>query len=140
MMYVYGTLISSNDRFAEADLANVQAYLDTHGTALANAAYLLAGGSASRSVFELIDGIKEGLRISKAQVRRLERLHALLFLENVGDPDRIETALFAEVILGSRAVEKICLLADSLDDLLSSLGSHGQSPAEHCDEAFSDAA
>ncbi len=42
-------------------------------------------------------------------------------LENVGDPHRTETTLFAELVPGSRSVEEICLLADPLDDLLMQL-------------------
>lgn len=124
-MYVDQTLISSNDQHAAADLETVQEFLGTYGAAIAHAAYLLGGGAASGSVFNLIDDIKGARRLSRAHVRRLERLYGLLVLEHVGDPDRLETALFAEIIPGSRAVEEICLLADRLDDLLVSTGERG---------------
>jgi hypothetical protein len=42
-------------------------------------------------------------------------------LENVGDPDRTETMLFADLVSGSRSVDQICLLADALDNLLMQL-------------------
>jgi hypothetical protein len=121
MNYVDGTLISSDDQQA-AGLKTVQEFLDRQGAALANAAYLLGGARASGTVFSLIEGIRNAQRLSKAHFRRLQALHALLVLENVGDPERLETALFVEIIPGSKAVDEICLLADALDDLLSSLG------------------
>lgn len=117
MIYVDGTLISPNDRQVTVDLQTVRTFLGEHGNALANAAYLLGGGAASGMVFSLIDDIRQARRISKAHIRRLRSLHALLLLENVGEPDRIETALCAEIIPGSRAVEEISLLTDRLGDL-----------------------
>jgi len=121
MMYVDEALISE-DRQAAADLATVRVFLDIHGTALANAAYLLGGGAASGSVFNLIDGVRNAKRITKAHIKRLHGLYALLVLENVGDSKRLEATLFAEIIPGSKVVEEICLLADRLADLLGSLG------------------
>lgn len=140
MIYVDETLISLDDRQAEADLATVQSFLDAHGTALANAAYLLGGRAMSGLVFDLIDGIRGRRQISKAQVKGLERLHALLVLEDVGDPERLETALFADVITSSRAVDEICLLADSLDDLLRHLGNHEEALLNEGGDVFSKAA
>ena len=94
----------------------------------------------SGAVFDLIDGIRGRRQISKAHVKRLERLHSLLVLEDVGDPELLETALFADVITSSRAVEEICLLADSLDDLLRHLGHHEETPLNEDDDVFSKAA
>jgi hypothetical protein len=139
MMYVEEALISE-DRQAAADLATVRIFLDTHGTALANAAYLLGGGAASGSVFCLIDGIRNARRITRTHIARLKRLYALLVLENVGNPERLETALFAEVIPGSKVVEQICLLADVLDDLLGNLGTAAGNPFERGASAISEAA
>lgn len=139
MIYVDATFISE-DRKAVADLAKVQGFLEYHGTALANAAYRLGGSAASGSVFNLIDRIRDARRITKAHVKGFERLYALLVLENVDDPDRLETALFADVITSSRAVEEICLLADSLYDLLRSLGHHEEALLNEDDDVFSKAA
>lgn len=121
MIYVQETLISLNDRQATAGLNLVRAYLDENGTALANASFLLGGASASGAVFRLMETVRDARRLTKAHVRQLQRTLALLMLENVGDPDRTETMLFADLVPGSRSVEEICLLADALDDLLTRL-------------------
>jgi hypothetical protein len=121
MTYVRGTLISLNDQQATVGLNIVRTYLDEHGTALANASYLLGGASASGGVFRLIDAVRDARRLTKAHVGQLQRIFALLMLENVGDPDRTETMLFTDLVPGSRNVEEICLLADALEDLLMQL-------------------
>jgi len=118
MIYVEETIISPDDEQATAGLNIVREYLGEHGTALANASYLLGGASASGAVFRLTEAVRDARRLTKAHVRQLQRTLALLMLENVGYPDRTETALFAELVPGSRSVEEICLLANSLYDLL----------------------
>lgn len=122
MLYVDGTLISSEDPLAAADLQTVQTFLGENGTALANAAYHLGGGVASGAVFRLIDDVRAARKLTSSHINCLRRLHRLLFLENVGDPERSETALFAEIVPGSQLVDEICLLADGVDDLLFSIG------------------
>ncbi len=121
MIYVQETLISLNDRQATAGLNLVRAHLEEHGAALTNASYLLGGAPASGAVFRLIEAVRDARRLTKAHVRQLQRTLALLMLENVGDPDRTETMLFANLVPGSRSVEEICLLADALDDILTQL-------------------
>jgi len=121
MIYVQETLISLDDPQATAGLDLVREYLGEHGTALANASYLLGGASASGAVFRLIEAVLDARRLTKAHVRQLQRTLALLMLENVGDPDRTETMLFADLVSGSRSVDQICLLADALDNLLMQL-------------------
>jgi hypothetical protein len=121
MIYVQETLISIHDQQATAGLNLVRGYLEENGTALANASFLLGGASESGAAFRLMDAIRDARRLTNAHVRQLQRTLALLMLENVGDPDRTETALFADLVPGSRSVEEICLLADALDDLLTRL-------------------
>ena len=138
MVYVDGTIISSNDQQAAAVLETVRKFLGTHGTALAHAAYLLGGGAASGSVFRLVEGIRNARLLSRAHIRCLERIYTLLVLENVGAPDRLETELFVEIIPDSRAVEEISLLADTLNDLLVSIGEREEIDSQR--EGFCDAA
>jgi hypothetical protein len=127
MLYVNETLISSEDQLAAADLKAVQTFLGKNGTALANAAYHLAGGAASGAVFRLIDDVRKARKLTSSHINCLCKLHALLFLEKVGDPERTETALFAKIVPGSRLVDEFCMLADRVDDLLVSIGqSDGQ--------------
>ena len=115
MIYVQETLISIHDQQATAGLNLVRGYLEENGTALANASFLLGGASASGAVFRLMETVRDARRLTKAHVRQLQRTLALLMLENVVDPDRTETMLFADLVPGSRSVEEICLLADVLD-------------------------
>jgi hypothetical protein len=137
MIYVQETLISLDAQPATAGLNLVREYLGEHGTALANASYLLGGASASGTVFCLTAAVRDARRLTNVHVRQLQRILALLMLENVGDPDRTETALFADLVPGSRIVEEICLLADALDDLLMQLDQiRGVAALEQVEDLF----
>ncbi|MCR8828048.1 hypothetical protein [Pseudosulfitobacter koreensis] len=100
------------------DLAAVRTFLRKHGTALAKAAHMLGGAAASRRVFILMAAVQEACRLSHVQRRQLVDLHRLLTLEYVGDPERIETALFSEIDPDSSVVDDICFLAEALEALL----------------------
>ncbi|MFX0542962.1 hypothetical protein ACEWPM_014675 [Roseovarius sp. S4756] len=65
--------------------------------------------------------MREARRLTGAQRRQLIALHRLLTLQDVGDPDRIETARFAEIEPDSPFVIECCLLADRLAALLTSI-------------------
>jgi hypothetical protein len=140
MIHVKQTLISSNGQLIPIGLKSVREFLDAHGDALANAAYALGGGSASGSVYRLIEAVRSSKKLTRSQVMRLRHLHALLMLENVGDPDRLETALFANMVPGSSEMAKICLLADALGNLLQKLKSCGERELDVGKAALSDAA
>lgn len=120
-MYVKEALIS-DDQQAVADLNVVQLFFGEHATGLANAAYMLGGGAASGAVLRLAGAIREARRLTVWHIGQLERLYRLLVLENVGDAEREETALFVELTSGSQVVHDICRLADALDDLLCLFG------------------
>jgi hypothetical protein len=140
MIHVKQALISPQGQSIPVGLKSVREFLDAQGDALANAAYALGGGSASGSVFRLTEAVRSSKKLTRSHVMRLRQLHALLMLENVGDPDRIETALFAEIPPGSKAVEDICLLADSLGDILHNLNSCSEPELDVGKAALSDAA
>ena len=99
-------------------LVAVQTFLSKHGTALANAADMLGGADASGRVFLLIATVREAERLTRAQRWQLFDLYKMLTLEHVGDPDRIETALFNQIDLESSVVHEICLLTEALEALL----------------------
>lgn len=139
MIYVREALISSHDQH-DADLQSVRAFLHDHGSALANAAYHLGGGSSSDAVFRLIDDLREARKLTASHLRQLARLHSLLALENVGDPSRDETACFASLVPGSSLVDEICLLTDALDNILIQLKLKTSDPVVHCEANFTDAA
>jgi hypothetical protein len=100
------------------DLNHVRKFLDENGEALAAAANRLGGSAASARVFLLCEAVRCAVRLTQAQRRQLVDLHQLLTLENVGNPDRIESSLFAEIDPGSPFVEECCLLAEKLIALL----------------------
>lgn len=106
------------DTPAGLDLKHVRKFLKLHGTALAKAAHMLGGRGASARVFLLCESVIHARRLTSAQRRQLVGLHQLLTLENVGDPERIESALFSKIDPSSAVVEDICLLAENLQRLL----------------------
>ena len=101
-----------------SDLEEVCSFLSEHGKALAKAAHLLGGPTASARVFLLTEAVHDTLRLTKTQRRQLVELHRLLMLENVADPNRIEAACFAAIDPASPFVPECCLLADQLEALL----------------------
>lgn len=100
------------------DLNHVRKFLHEKGEALAAAANRLGGRAASARVFLLCEAVHIAVRLTQPQKRQLIDLHQLLTLENVGDPDRIESALFAEIDPDSSFVGEFCLLAETLEALL----------------------
>lgn len=104
------------------DLGLVRDFMAVNGDALANAACRLGGSPASGRVVTLLEAIKTGRSLTRSHYRQLRDLHDLLSLQHVGDPDRIETALFAEFEPWSQEVEEICLLTDALENLFLQVG------------------
>lgn len=100
------------------DLMPVRDFLCEHGAALASAANLLGGAPASGRVLLLIEALREARRLTRAHRRQLVALHELLTLRHAGDPERIETARFADIDPDAAEVEQICLLAEALETLL----------------------
>tara|TARA_R110002072_G_C7692178_1_gene512413 strand:- start:9 stop:422 length:414 start_codon:yes stop_codon:yes gene_type:complete len=100
------------------NLNYVREFLCKNGMALARAAHKLGGSVASAQVFLLIEEVNHTLRLTYDHGNQLVDLHRLLTLEHVGDPDRIESGLFAEIDLSSRFVEDCCCLADKLGSLV----------------------
>ncbi len=117
-MTFHAKLIADDSCAKLNDLVAVRKFLIKHGTALAKAAHMLGGTGASGRVFILMTAVKEAQRLTRAQKNQLIDLHRLLTLEHVGDPERIETALFSEIHPDSSIVNDICVLSESLEALL----------------------
>ncbi len=100
------------------NLEHVRGFLRERGTALANAAHKLGGPAASARVFLLCEAVRHTRRLTRAQSSQLVDFHRLLTLEHVGDPDRIESGLFAQIDPASGFVTECCLLSDKLGALL----------------------
>jgi hypothetical protein len=108
----------------DAVLTAVRAFFTDHGHELADAARLLGGAAAEARVVSCGLRLETATRID-AQIRRdLASLHRLLALTDVGDPERIERALFSTIDPASRLVDTICLLTEMLEDLLRTIDSH----------------
>lgn len=101
-----------------SDLAAVRGFLAQHRCALPEAAWRLGGAAASARVHLLLEAVRDARQLTRTHCRQLVDLHRLLTLQNVGDPEQIETALFAEIDPDSRIVDEICLLSEALERLL----------------------
>lgn len=100
------------------DLAAVRRFLAKHRCALPEAAWRLGGAAASARVHLLIEAVRDARQLTRAHCRQLIEVHRLLTLQHVGDPERVETALFTEIDPDSRIVDDICLLSEALERLL----------------------
>jgi len=107
---------------ADRRLAAVRGFVAEHAAALTNASRLLGGEPAARDCVTLIADLAETPHLSRSIRRRLVGLRALLSLEHVGDPDRTETALIAEIDPADPRVDELCLLADRLASLIDGIG------------------
>lgn len=100
------------------DLAAVRSFLFEQGSALANAARLLGGSAASARVILLGEAVRDAARLTRAHRRQLVSLHQLLTLQHAADPERLESALCAEIDPAAPVVDEICWLADALEQVL----------------------
>ena len=102
-------------------LRETRSFFLNHGEAMLNASLLLGGAPAQRRCLGLQSHIAEAHDLTVHAKRDLVRLHDLLMLERVGDPDSIETELFQAIHPEDPVVEDLCLLADRMQDLLVSI-------------------
>ncbi|SLN40993.1 hypothetical protein TRL7639_02120 [Falsiruegeria litorea R37] len=91
-------------------------FLAEHNEALQNAALVLGGSWALRRVQHLLDHLVVSRELNRRVRQDLVALHQVFTLQNVGDPERIETVLFAGIDPEDPMVEDICLLSDQLED------------------------
>jgi hypothetical protein len=96
----------------------VSRFFFDYGHELAEAARLLGGAAAEARVVSCGIRLETASRIDSRIRRDLVAFFRLLALHDVGDPDRVETELFAAICPASPPVETICLLADLLEELL----------------------
>ncbi len=115
----YHSRLTAGDAFRSPSMIDeVRKFLDEQGTAVANAARALGGNAGSSRVFILIEAVRDATQLTRVHKLQLIELHKILSLEYVGDPDRVETALFNEIDLNSSMVSEVCLLTESLEALL----------------------
>ena len=89
-----------------------------HGHELADAAARLGGAPGEARVVSCALQIEAARRMNHRIRRDLVALYRLLSLEEVGDPECLETDLFGALDPATPEVEAICLLTDLLSDLL----------------------
>ncbi len=99
-------------------LRELREFAARHGEVLQNAALLLGCKPALRRTQALLDDLTEAPRLTNRIRRELAALHALLSLQHVHDPERIEAACFADIDPASPIVEDLCLLSETLQDVL----------------------
>ncbi|WP_316015104.1 hypothetical protein [Roseobacter sp. HKCCA0434] len=115
-------LDSANFDHRDALLDGVRCFFFDHGHELAQAAALLGGAVAEARVVSCALRLETAARIDRRVQSDLVAFHRLLALGDVGDPECLETALFANLHPASAEVETICLLTELLDDLLHAMG------------------
>lgn len=96
----------------------VHRFFERHQNALYHAAHLLGGSDGANLVSKAAEALRRELALSRRTVGLLNQVKDILFLENVGDPDRPESGFFAEIDPADPVVEEICLLAEGLDEVL----------------------
>lgn len=97
-----------------------------HGHELAEAAGMLGGATAEAQVVSCALQLQDAGKITPRIYRDLASLHRLLSLDDVGDPECFESALFSAIDPGCREVETICLLTDMLADILDAIDASDQ--------------
>lgn len=97
-------------------LKDLREFFINRSEALQNTSALLGGQPGVRCVHAIMDDLAIQPKLTRRMERNLIRLHELLALGNVHDPDRIEAACFAEIDPSSPIGEDICLLSDEFRD------------------------
>jgi len=103
---------------AELHIAIVRTFFTEHGTALCNAAGLIAGEAGTARVLRLMSMLREVPRLDPTMRRRLVDLHRLLSLDPVVEAYEPNLSNWVLLDPASEEVENLCLLADRLYALL----------------------
>jgi hypothetical protein len=110
-------------------------FLSENNEGLQNAALVLGGGLALKRVQYLLDHLSTSRELNRRARLDLVALHQLFTLEYVGDPEKLEAALFAEIDPADPMVEDICLLTDQLEDHMRAIDAAADLPVFHLDMA-----
>ncbi|MFG6584354.1 hypothetical protein [Sulfitobacter sp. 1A12779] len=102
----------------EPQIAIVRTFFTEHGTALCNAAGLIADEAGTARVLRLMSMLREAPRLDRTMRRRLVDLHRLLSLDPVIEANEPDFSTRAFLYPASQEVENLCLLTDRLYDLL----------------------
>jgi len=97
----------------------IHRFIVEHQDALLYAAHLLGGSAGADIVHQISGALSRELVLSRRTTSLLSQLKDILFLENVDNPERVESGFFAAINPADPVVEDICLLADGLAQALS---------------------
>ncbi|MGX9853901.1 hypothetical protein ACR03S_00405 [Limimaricola variabilis] len=112
-------------------LAALRAFVEQQSDGLLNAAELLGGPDGLRMAQSAIDGLGQSYPPTERTLEACSELLDLLMLEHVHDASRVEAERFAALDPAWPVVEEICLLTDSLQDVLEAyLSEAGQQSAQ----------
>ncbi|WP_370161224.1 hypothetical protein [Limimaricola soesokkakensis] len=112
-------------------LAALRAFVEQQSDGLLNAAELLGGPDGLRLAQSAIDGLARPYPPTERALEACSELLDLLMLKHVHDASRGEAERFAVIDPAWPVVEEICLLADSLQDVLEAyLNEAGQQSAQ----------
>jgi hypothetical protein len=104
--------------FANPAHDELREFLHSNLEALQNASLLLGGKPALKATCALIEEVCDTQVLNRKQKQGLVRLHELLSLAHVHNPNRPEAAYFAELDPAAPYVEDICLLSDTLMEIM----------------------
>ncbi|MGR3549643.1 hypothetical protein [Pseudooceanicola sp.] len=103
---------------AELHIAIVRTFFTEHGTALCNAAGLIAGEAGTARVLRLMSMLREAPLLDRTMRLRLVDLHRLLSLDPAIEAYEPDFSTWVFLDPASEEVENLCLLTDRLYDLL----------------------
>ena len=115
-------------------LGKLRCFFSNHGHDLLGAAGLIAGAPGEARVISLALRLADAVALDEGIRRDLADVHALLALKDVREGDPIETFLLSLPGSAARKVEKICLLTDHLDDLLTTIDAVMAETVERADD------
>ncbi|MEM5543704.1 hypothetical protein WNY61_13245 [Sulfitobacter sp. AS92] len=102
----------------EPQIAIVRTFFAEHGTALCNAAGLIADEAGTARVLRLMSMLREAPRLDRTIRLMLVDLHRLLSLDPVIEAYEPDFSAWVFLDPASEEVENHCLLTDRLYDLL----------------------
>jgi hypothetical protein len=103
---------------ADPQIAIVRTFFTEHGTALCNAAGLIAGEAGTARVLRLMSMLREVPRLGHTMRLKLVDLHRFLSLDLVVEAYEPDFSTWVFLDPASEEVENLCLLTDRLYDLL----------------------
>ena len=110
-------------------------FLSENNAGVQNAALVLGGPRALKRVQYMLDFLGNTKELTRQVRLDLVALHQLFSLKNVGEPDRIETVMFAEIDPADALVEDICLLTDQLEGHMRAIDAASDLPVFDCELA-----